>query len=126
MKYLKLFESFGEAYNDLEEMCIGTIAYITDDIYDFTYKITELSKKSYEITFFRRGYSKFEWSQVKDRIIHLLELLENNYDGQTRRSRYPNLLYIPEYTLDDYTDMLLDNIKDDAEIKLIRIIVKLK
>lgn len=112
MKYLKLFESFDETYNDLEEMCIGTVAYITDDIYDFTYKVTELSKKLYEITFFRRGYSKFEWCQVKDRIIHLLELLENNY--------------ITEYTLDNYTDMLLDNIKDDAEIKLIRIIVKLK
>ncbi len=125
MKYLKLFESFDEAYNDLEEMCIGTVAYITDDIYDFTYKVTELSKKSYEITFFRRGYSKFEWGQVKDRIIHLLELLENNYD-EVPESRYPNLLYIPEYTLDDYTDMLLDEIKDDAEIKLIRIIVKLK
>lgn len=125
MKYLKLFESFDETYNDLEEMCIGTVAYITDDIYDFTYKVTELSKKSYEITFFRRGYSKFEWCQVKDRIIHLLELLENNYD-EVPESRYPKLLYIPEYTLDDYTDMLLDNIKDDAEIKLIRIIVKLK
>lgn len=130
MKFIKLFESFDEVYLELEEMCLGTIAYITDDIQDFTFKIINNTIKGsevYEILFYRRGYGIFEWDQVSDRIIHFLTLLENDYDEVPIPSyRLGKSVYIPEYTLDDYTDMILDNIKEDAEVKIIRIIIKPK
>jgi hypothetical protein len=128
MKFIKLFESFDEIYLELEEMCLGTIAYITDDIQDFTFKIINKHIKGsevYEILFYRRGYGIFEWSQVSDRIIHFLTLLENDYDELPSYHLGKNV-YIPEYTLDDYTDMILDDIKEDAKVKIIRIIIKPK
>jgi Fe-S oxidoreductase len=136
MKFIKLFESFDEIYLELEEMCLGTIAYITDDIEDFKFqikKIYDIKKGSevYEILFYRNpftgsiGYKFFEWGQVSDRIIHLLTLLENDYDEVPSYLLKQNIS-ITGYTLDDYTDMILDNIKEDAKVKLIRIIIKPK
>jgi hypothetical protein len=134
MKFIKLFESFDEIYLELEEMCLGTIAYITDDIEDFTFKIINIKgSEIYEILFYRIGYGIFEWRQVSDRIIHFLTLLENDYDeapsyrlGKSRVEINNLIEYISEYTLDDYTDMILDNIKENAKVKLIRIIIKPK
>lgn len=148
MKYLKLFESFDETYNDLEEMCIGTVAYITDDIPDFKFRIEEeyiKSSKLYLVSFFRSepNHNKFNWSQVKDKIIHFFTLI-NSYDlvnnlsiifmtnkaNPIKDTEEPGKLNFPCGLIDhryiSIDDIINDNIRNNAEIMNIQAIVKLK
>lgn len=153
MKYLKLFESFDEIYNDLEELCIGTVAYITDDIPDFKFRIEKasvpdnkyikstypLDSEIYLVSFFRSepNHNKFDWLQVKDKIIHFFKLIDSYYDltnnlsitFMTNKIEPIKIKNKEEPGIDhiiSIDDILNDNIRNNAEIMNIQTIIKVK
>ena len=153
MKFIKLFESFSEAYLELEEMCQGTIAYITDDIEDFKFRIDKasvpnnkyikssytLDSEIYQVSFFRSNtnHNKFKWIDVKDRIIHFIEMISKKYDItndlsiaiMTNKSEPIKISDKEEPGIDhiiNVYDIINDNIRNNSELMYIQITIKVK
>ncbi len=82
MKYIKKFneeQKFDEAYESLKKLCNDSLVYLLDDGFELSYSKIDFSFYTIKLS---KGkvYDSFNWYQVKEDIIPLLEFIKEKYD----------------------------------------------
>lgn len=119
MKYLKNYKLFEnkQLYNDIMSLCNTALIYLKDE--DFYYYVGESNNGDTLIEVYKRLENEtFYWDDIKDEIISLINLLneENHNIIEILFEGNKFLSVTPEKLLNDYD--VDDNIENIIEIKI--------
>jgi hypothetical protein len=109
MRFLKKFNELNDPYDqyisNLEKICNESLAYLIDEGFTISIKDNKVNYQAIEINISKVGKeSYFIWSEVKDDIIPLLELLSEKYEfEEVKPIHFNEFIYGTRGILDTYS-----------------------